>query len=146
MTPLTAPICGQAERRNLGRRQVRMILLNMRCLLLRDEWEYKLVVIEIEGAAFVLPVSPDCPHRCIGFDARVRTHALIDLEKSMEIVLKWRGFALTEFRKKASSPFGTTCEFRRRNDGCYCSVSLPLSAGILPPLPTSSSAQVSVMT
>ena len=33
-----APNCGQAERRNLGRRPERMILLDMGGLLPQDEW------------------------------------------------------------------------------------------------------------
>ena len=67
---------------------MRMILLDMRGLLLRDEWEIRLAVIENEDVAFAVPFFSFSPHIASRFDAKGRSQTLIELEKSMEKVLE----------------------------------------------------------
>lgn len=63
-----APNCGQAERRNLGRRPERMTLLDMGGLLPQEEWVLQKAVTA-QARRIICHAHFSCkPHKSLGFD------------------------------------------------------------------------------
>ena len=78
--------------------EVRMILLDMRGLLPREEWGIRLAVIQTEDVAFAVPFFTRSPHKSSRFDARGRSQTPIELEEFRLKVLKTDGFETVLFK------------------------------------------------